>query len=595
MTPFRLIPRPSRGLRRIVFVLVLGYNIRIFSVQNVTKQTPKNLANILVFCFGVSLFFSNTRDLRMFLFAQVGSPETQQASEQGTGADPAGSSAESGFEAGYVPGAPVNEEDLRLAEKVTRRAEFLQKIKDQLKAAQDDYLTIKRSTSDTKDKLVAIQDERLTLQRQLSILNRQIEETVTITQNVLVQISEKENQIEMLKNDIRVKDLEIENQKMMLSEYLQVLYEQENELYDTTDQDKAVNIAKLLLSDKSPEEALRELHYFNILEATGLEIFKKLEELVSQQQTYKVVLENSRNKLEMLYRQLEEQQSVLETQQQAKAQLLEETKGQETIYQQLLEESEREQEQVLHDINALRENLEFIQQKIAELGDKFDPANFSSILDKDTTNVYEYIRDSQDEAFQPRWPVSPSRGISAYYRDESYRLAMGIPHDAVDIRALQGTAIKAPADGVVYKARDNGYGYSYIILAHGGGFMTVYGHVMEIRVEEGEKILAGQTIGLSGGMPGTKGAGLLTTGPHLHFEVLKGGKHVDPLDYLPLSYLPVSTLPEKYLNRITGDPTKVKRTAGYTDGVSTSQELLQMMETNGGLENDSGLETEGMM
>lgn len=566
------------------------------------------------------MFFSNTRDMKMFLFAQEGSPETQQASGQETGTDPDGSDADGGFAAGYVPGVPQNstdaspdiEEERRLAEKVTRRAEFLQRIKDQLKAAQNDYLTIKRSTDGTKDKLVAVQEERLTLQRQLSILNRQIEETVAVTQNVLVQISEKENQIEMLKNDIRVKDLEIENQKKMLSEYLLVLYEQENELHDTTDQENAVNIAKLLLSDKSPEEALRELHYFNILEATGLEIFERLEELVKQQQTYQIVLENSRNRLEMLYRQLEEQQAVLEMQQQAKAKLLEETQGQEAIYQQLLEESEREQEQVLHDINALRENLEFIQQKIAELGDKFDPANFSSILDKDTTNVYEYIRDSQDEAFQPRWPVSPSRGISAYYHDESYRLAMGIPHDAIDIRALQGTPIKAVADGVVYKARDNGYGYSYIILAHGGGFMTVYGHVLEIRVEEGEKIIAGQTIGLSGGMPGTKGAGLLTTGPHLHFEVLKGGKHVDPLDYLPLSYLPVSTLPEKYLNRITGDPNKVKRTAGYSDGVSTSQELLRMMETNGSIENGGtaelngafgnegspdggGLETEGMM
>ncbi len=562
-----------------------------------TKQTPKNLANILVFCFGVSLFFSNTRDMKMFLFAQEGSPETQQASGQETGVDPAGSPADGGFK--------NEEEDLRFAEKAKRRTEFLQRIKDQIKTAQNDYLTIKRSTDGTKDKLVAIQEERLTLQRQLSILNRQIEETVTVTQNVLVQISEKENQIEMLKNDIRVKDLEIENQKKMLSEYLLVLYEQENELHDTTDQDNAVNIAKLLLSDKSPEEVLRELHYFNILEATGLEIFEKLEELVKQQQTYQIVLENSRNRLEMLYRQLEEQQAVLEMQQQAKAKLLEETQGQEAIYQQLLEESEREQEQVLHDINALRENLVFIQEKIAELGDKFDPANFSSILDKDTTNVYEYIRDSQDEAFQPRWPVSPSRGISAYFRDESYRLAMGLPHDAIDIRALQGTPVKAPADGVVYKARDNGYGYSYIILAHGGGFMTVYGHMLEIRVEEGEKIIAGQTIGLSGGMPGTKGAGLLTTGPHLHFEVLKGGKHVDPLDYLPLSYLPVSTLPEKYLNRITGDPNKVKRTAGYTDGVSTSQELLQMVEVNGGFETSgfetgeslesSGLETEGMM
>jgi len=566
------------------------------------KQTPKNLANILVFCFGMSLFFASTKDLRTFIFALEGSPATQEAGLQEAGVDPAGSTADSNFEAGYVPSsedlpsvAPQTsaQVDELISQQSSRRAEFLQKIKDQIQTAQTDYISINGSVHDTRDKLVVIQEERLTLQNQLSILNLQIEETVAVTQNVLIQVEERENQIEIQKNDIKMKDLEIENQKKMLSEYLLVIYEQENAMNDTTDKENAVNIAKLLLSDKSPEEALRELHYFNILEATGLEIFERLETLVKQQQTYQIVLENSRNKLEMLYRQLEEQQTILQMQQQAKAQLLEETKGQETIYQQLLEESEREQAQVLQDINLLRDNLEFIQTKIKELGNRFNPDNFRSILDKDMTNVYQYIQDNAASEFAPNWPVSPSRGISAYFHDESYRAVFGVGHEAVDVRALQSTPIHAPADGVVYKTRDNGYGYSYIILAHGGGFMTVYGHVSEIRVLEGEKIIQGQVIGLSGAMPGTKGAGLMTTGPHLHFEVLKGGKHVDPLDYLPLSYLPVSTLPEKYLNRITGDPTKVSRTANELGMPGSSQELMQRIEGNGFAET-LGLEVEGM-
>jgi hypothetical protein len=129
--------------------------------------------------------------------------------------------------------------------------------------------------------------------------------------------------------------------------------------------------------------------------------------------------------------------------------------------------------------------------------------------------------------------------------------------------------------------RDNGYGYSYLILAHAGGFMTVYGHVSEFRVAEGEKVFAGQIVALSGATPGTKGAGLMTTGAHLHFEVLKGGKYVDPLDYLPLSYLPLDTLPEKYRSRITGEATKVKRIKGDEIVARNDDELTQMVEISG--------------
>lgn len=542
------------------------------------KKFVKNIANLLVFCLGVGLFFSSGHGFGKFLFALEG---TQQASSQTAELNPDGSATTATLDSASVPGDLQNIQNQTQempSDQVMKRQQFLQDIKDQLQAAQSDYFSINRNVQDTTDKLADVQEERLTLQNQVSILNRQIEDTVAIMQNVLMQVAEKENQIAKLENEIKIKNIEVENQKKMLSEYLTVLYEQENSMDDTTEKNSAINIAKMLLSDKPPEEALRELHYFTILEGTGHEIFDKLEKLVGDQETAKTLLENSRNKLEMLYRQLENQQSTLAMQQAAKAQLLEETKGQETIYQQLLDESQQEQAQALEDINSLRDNLQFIQDKIAKLGDKFNPADYTGMFGAETTNVYQYMKDNPDGDFTPRWPVSPSRGISAYFHDESYRKAMGIPHEAIDIRALQSTPIHAPADGVVYKTRDNGYGYSYIILAHAGGFMTLYGHVSEIRVKEGEKIKEGQVIGLSGATPGTKGAGLLTTGPHLHFEVMKGGKHVDPLDYLPLAYLPLDSLPQKYLVRLTGEQMKVSRTAAGDTGVAGDSEAP---ETNG--------------
>lgn len=130
------------------------------------------------------------------------------------------------------------------------------------------------------------------------------------------------------------------------------------------------------------------------------------------------------------------------------------------------------------------------------------------------------------------WPVEPIYGISAKFRDHSYEKHFGFAHDGLDIPALQGTTILAPADGIIEKAVDNGLGYSYIIIRH-AGIATLYGHVSEIGVTEGQSVARGEPIGKTGGRPGTKGAGTITTGPHLHLEVIEDGKRIDPLSVLP--------------------------------------------------------------
>lgn len=131
------------------------------------------------------------------------------------------------------------------------------------------------------------------------------------------------------------------------------------------------------------------------------------------------------------------------------------------------------------------------------------------------------------------WPVEPTLGISAFFEDAAYVERFGVAHHAVDIPVPQGTAITAPADGTVLKVAMNGLGYSYIVIQHKGDLQTIYGHVTDATVAPGDEVTFGQVIGHSGGQPGTPGAGLLTTGPHLHFAVRVNGTLVDPMQYLP--------------------------------------------------------------
>lgn len=131
------------------------------------------------------------------------------------------------------------------------------------------------------------------------------------------------------------------------------------------------------------------------------------------------------------------------------------------------------------------------------------------------------------------WPVVPALGLSAFFEDAGYKARFGVDHHAVDIPTPQGTPIRAPADGAVAKVSLNGLGYSFVVLEHEGGLQTIYGHVTDAVVQQGDSVIFGQVIGHTGGTPGTQGAGFLTTGPHLHFAVRVDGALVDPMQYLP--------------------------------------------------------------
>ena len=131
-----------------------------------------------------------------------------------------------------------------------------------------------------------------------------------------------------------------------------------------------------------------------------------------------------------------------------------------------------------------------------------------------------------------RWPVMGR--ISAGFHNSSYEEYFGVSHQGMDIVVGQGTPVSAVADGVVYLARDGGkYGYSYVLIGHRDGIATLYGHLSQISVTSGQEIAAGQIVGLSGGTPGTHGAGPMTTGAHLHFEMIRNGEHINPVLLLP--------------------------------------------------------------
>lgn len=115
------------------------------------------------------------------------------------------------------------------------------------------------------------------------------------------------------------------------------------------------------------------------------------------------------------------------------------------------------------------------------------------------------------------WP-NGCRRISQYYT--------GWRHTGVDIACPWGTAIRAADGGRVVRVQYLRYGYGYnIMIDHGNGKKTLYGHLSEIDVDQGQYVSQGQVIGKEGSTG-------RSTGPHLHLEVIVGSSRVNPLNYI---------------------------------------------------------------
>lgn len=127
-------------------------------------------------------------------------------------------------------------------------------------------------------------------------------------------------------------------------------------------------------------------------------------------------------------------------------------------------------------------------------------------------------------AFQ--WPVPGFTYISSGYGWRSKPIGSGSEfHTGLDIPGSYGTDIKAAAAGTVITAGwIRGYGYT-VMIDHGGGLVTLYGHNSSLVVSVGDRVSAGQTIAKCGSTGNS-------TGNHCHFEVRLNGDDVDPVPYL---------------------------------------------------------------
>ncbi len=354
----------------------------------------------------------------------------------------------------------------------------------------------------------ALADETEDLESQLEDLQKQAEEQQAETDRLDERIGTVSEQLRMISADVAEAETEyktiasqLEATEMRIEENQELLEETELELADKVSQLRGrvrnvymhgqISYIDVLFGAKDFSDFLTRMDLFKRVIATDYDLVQTV--LASKRivEATRAALEEQRAEEERLTREAEEKHIELVLKKRDKDKLLE------------MMEYDREVSQRAYDelIAASQEVERLIQ-----------------------ASRYRYPMPSGGGSGAMIWPlvgeITSEYGWRTHpiYGDSRY-------HSGMDIGGDYGDPIVAAAAGtVIYSGWISGYGYA-VVIDHGGGISTLYGHNEALAVAEGQSVSQGQVIAYCGSTGNS-------TGPHCHFEVREGGEPVDPMGYL---------------------------------------------------------------
>ncbi len=353
-----------------------------------------------------------------------------------------------------------------------------------------------------------------------------------------------------------------ENMETLL-EYMVYIYKKTNTAYEKNQID---NLKSILLNGEDISDMINDLYFKWLIQITWKKLVDNHRKYVSQLYLKKVELEKQEENLKKLRKMWIIEKKVLSDKKDFKERLLEVSKWQQKLYEDYVKDKLNIEKNMI--LKSFKEKLKFNNVRDSIL--KKYNCEFVDVS-KNTAEVRALrwkcldinkmiyseskLKKADTEGYNfEYWPVYPDTGITAYFHDKEYKKDFWSEHDAIDIAIEQGTPIRAPADWyVVYIEEPDSQDYAYIALKHHDWYMTVYGHISDVLVDEFDYVKAWEVFAQTGWEFGTFGAWFMTTWPHLHFEVFRDREYVDPLTVLDLSHIQFTRVPEKYKIKFYSD------------------------------------------
>jgi murein DD-endopeptidase MepM/ murein hydrolase activator NlpD len=339
--------------------------------------------------------------------------------------------------------------------------------------------------------------ESVSLKNQLSILDNRLAQIETDIELTKEKISEASLEINALELSIKDKEAVIEKQKLIISKIVRNIHAEDQKDY-----------IEVLLTSENFAEFYDQVKYLESVYTDLGRSVKKLRFAKEELSNKKIQVESRKQVYENLKIDLDNKKYDLNSQANVKQNLLANSQSSELRYKTLVDNLRAQYQAIEGEVRSYEIQ---VRKKLEEL---------------------ERFADLGVESGKFFWPVI-SKYVTSYFHDPEYPYRHVFEHSGIDIRAAQGTPIKAANSGYVARAKRCSVStcYSYVLLIHSGNLSTVYGHMSSIAVNEDQFVAKGDILGYSGGTPGTVGAGPFVTGPHLHFEVRLNGIPVNPMNY----------------------------------------------------------------
>jgi murein DD-endopeptidase MepM/ murein hydrolase activator NlpD len=254
----------------------------------------------------------------------------------------------------------------------------------------------------------------------------------------------------------------------------------------------------VLLQSQNISDFISRRHQLKLVYHADQQILAKLNAQANLINKQKTGVEERKNEIALIREQLLSQKADYQTQAQSQAELM-----------QRLNSDRLALEAAQNQLDKDSKNLEaLIQQKVAEAQTK---TNSRTSIIIQGTGMFAYPSDAPTSS-PFGWRMHPVLGYRRF-------------HAGLDFAASYGSTIRAADSGtVIFAGWYGGYGKA-VIINHGKGITTLYGHTSELYVTEGQGVQRGQAIAAVGSTG-------LSTGPHLHFEVRRDGTPINPADYL---------------------------------------------------------------
>lgn len=421
----------------------------------------------------------------------------------------------------------------------------------------EEYLNIQQSKTQMQKLYRQIEDlsnefskiawAKKVTQARYDLVREQISKIIRKTRLLKDQIQARADRIALytkklnqIQHDLIEINTNIAESKRMVSVFANSLYQIHNDYYGEWDQ---VDNLKLIVKSDNIAQTLWSEEMIKVINFQMDELLLNINSKQMNQLEYSQMLNNFR----LQYKEeLKKYQDSLEILNQQKQQLFEFVK--------LYKEDKIKLDQNAADIFITKQELRaYIQKIIWQI--KAQVADNSIKIRPDQALSGNTIIDKADQANFLSRPIYPIQQFDSYYQDPIYKLKYGIHNPGVDIQTSQFNPIYAPANGIVYKVVDHDNGsLNRIILVHKYGYVTVMMPLNKIIVKQWQSIKRWQLIWYAWWEPGTRGAWFLSDSPVLHFEVLKNGKHIDPLSVLDLAVvMDKAQLPTQYLAKQEAD------------------------------------------